>query len=382
MTTSKASRDGLDDLIGAVYDCVIDPSRWHDTLDDIRRRFHFYNVMLAVNNTVTHELVMSVTVNISAKMAAVAEEYSGHIGELWGGWARANTVPLEEPVTCREFISREALEANPYYQHFAVPQGIYDSLAIGLVRDSQTISNIGMGRHKSAPPLTGIDLDELRILARHLRRAVVIGRILETSVNAARSFAEALDASPAGVVLIDGLRRVVHANSAAKSMLAAADPITNANVQLELPAEVVRGSFKAAMVSTSGVTVGGVGAGIPARRADGRPLTVQVLPLGRHTGSFAPSHAVAAVFVADSASGHATSPDILSVLFDLTPAETRVFGLIVEGFELPAIGMRLGISPATAKTHLARVYQKTGENSRASLVRLAAEIAPPSARSG
>ena len=336
--------------------------------------------MLAVNDTVTQEMVMSVTVNIPAPLAAIAEEYSEHIGEMWGGWARASAVSLEEPVVCRDFISSDALEANPYYRHFAAPQGIDNALAIALARDSLTISNIGMGRHKSAPPLSSGDLDELRILARHLRRAVVIGRILETSANTARSFAEALDASPAGVVLVDRHRRVVHANGVARLMLAATDPITDANVHLELTAEVVRGSFKAALVSASEGAVGGGGAGIPARRANGRPLTVQVLPMGRHTGSHAPSQVVAAVFVADSASGHATSPEILSLLFDLTPAETRVFGLVVEGLELPAIGGRLSISLATAKTHLARVYQKTGKNSRAGLVRLAAEIAPPFAR--
>ena len=86
---------------------------------------------------------------------------------------------------------------------------------------------------------------------------------------------------------------------------------------------------------------------------------------------------MSAILIADAATGPATSAEILGALFDLTPAEARIFTLIASGVTLGEIGAQLGISSTTAKTHLARIYHKTGQNSRAGLVRLAQDVAAP-----
>jgi DNA-binding CsgD family transcriptional regulator len=376
MTESTARAD-LDDLIGAIYDCVIDPSLWHDVIARFRLRFGFHNAMLGVNNTITQEMIVSVSDNVPEQMSLMAVTHSGAIGELWGGWARAAGVPLEEPVIMSEVTTPESWVGNAYYEYFAKPQGISDAMAIVLARDSHILANLALGRHASAPPLTAADLDEIRVLAPHLRRAIVIGRLLETSAKAAQNFAEVLDASHAGVVLVDRRRGLVHANRVARAMLSAGDPVHAAGGQLELPGEIVPGALSRAIAGASEARAGGRGAGIPARRSDGLPLTVQVLPLERRHGSNTPSDAIAAVFIAESATGAATPTEVLSLLFDLTPAETRVFTLIVDGLDLPEIATQLSISRETAKTHLARIYRKTGKQNRVELARLAQEIAPP-----
>ena len=375
--TVSAALAGLDDLIGAIYDCVIDPARWHDTLEAICRRHGFFNAVLGVNSTVTNEMVLSVAVNVPPEMAAIAQTHSRYVVDLWGGLARVSSVPLEEPVINSEVTDRRSWPANPYFAHFIEPQGLNDAVAIVLARDAYTIANVAFGRHVSAPPLTQDHLNELRILGPHLRRAIVIGRLLDTSMRATKSFAEVIDASRAGVVLVDAKRRVVHANRVAAAMLSANDPISDMNGQLDLLGEIVPGSFQRAVEGASEAKPGGKGAGVPARSNNGRPLTAQVLPLEQLHGSVTPGEAIAAVFVSDAPGGPATSGEILSALFDLTPAEARIFSLVVEGRELAEIGTQLSISPATAKTHLAHIYAKTGRNSRADLVRLAHELAPP-----
>lgn len=375
--TAPATRADLDDLIGAIYDCVIDPALWYGVVGRIRRRFGFFNAMLGVNNTVTQEMIVSVYDNVPEHMAIVAAQHSGAIGELWGGWARANAVPLEEPVLMSDVSTQATVHGNPYYEFFAKPQGITDAVAIVLARDDHIIASLGLGRHGTAPPLTAAEMDEMRVLAPHLRRAIVIGRLLETSTTAARNFSEVLDASRAGVVLVDHRRRIVHANRVARAMLGIGDPIHVAGGQLELAGEIVPGALSRAVSGASEARVGGRGAGIPCRTRDGQPLSVQVLPLEKRQGSNTPRDAVAAVFIAESAGGPGTSAEALSLMFDLTPAETRVFSLIVEGLDLPEIATQLSVSRETAKTHLGRIYRKTERQNRVELVRLAQQIAAP-----
>ncbi|MFX4861103.1 helix-turn-helix transcriptional regulator, partial [Acinetobacter baumannii] len=78
--------------------------------------------------------------------------------------------------------------------------------------------------------------------------------------------------------------------------------------------------------------------------------------------------AAAALFVA-SASGPRHLPhDALSELYDLTPAEIRIFELICEGQTRNDISALLGISVATVKSHLLHVFEKTGCRRQVDLV--------------
>ncbi|MEY1554168.1 LuxR C-terminal-related transcriptional regulator [Yoonia sp. R2331] len=61
--------------------------------------------------------------------------------------------------------------------------------------------------------------------------------------------------------------------------------------------------------------------------------------------------------------------DVAATVFALSEAQHRVAAGIVAGQSLPEIAAALQISPATAKTHLQRVYLKTGASTMTALVR-------------
>jgi DNA-binding CsgD family transcriptional regulator len=125
-------------------------------------------------------------------------------------------------------------------------------------------------------------------------------------------------------------------------------------------------------------TLGQKGIGIPIPRLSGDPLVIHVLPLRRsHMRSGLIQRAAAALFVA-SASGPPQLPhDALIQLYDLTPAEIRIFELICEGKTRDVISTLLGISISTVKSHLIHVFEKTGCRRQIDLVRLAKSLAFP-----
>ena len=68
---------------------------------------------------------------------------------------------------------------------------------------------------------------------------------------------------------------------------------------------------------------------------------------------------------------------LLTRAFELTPTELRVLLSIVEVGGVPETAEILGIAETTVKTHLHRVFSKTGTNRQADLVKLAAGFSNP-----
>ena len=63
--------------------------------------------------------------------------------------------------------------------------------------------------------------------------------------------------------------------------------------------------------------------------------------------------------------------------YKLTPAELRVLMAIVEVGGTPEVAKTLGISDTTVKTHLQRIFVKTGVNRQADLVKIVAGFMNP-----
>jgi DNA-binding CsgD family transcriptional regulator len=60
---------------------------------------------------------------------------------------------------------------------------------------------------------------------------------------------------------------------------------------------------------------------------------------------------------------------LANVVYGLSAAQLRLVVEIVGGLALPAAAEKLGISLNTARTHLGRIFAKTGVNNQAALVR-------------
>ncbi|MGZ3349601.1 MAG: helix-turn-helix domain-containing protein, partial [Xanthobacteraceae bacterium] len=68
---------------------------------------------------------------------------------------------------------------------------------------------------------------------------------------------------------------------------------------------------------------------------------------------------------------------LIARTFELTPAELRVLLGIVEVGGVPETAENLGVAETTVKTHLHRVFAKTGASRQADLVKLAAGFSNP-----
>ena len=89
-----------------------------------------------------------------------------------------------------------------------------------------------------------------------------------------------------------------------------------------------------------------------------------VLPLSGRPG-WHPAAAAAAVLVTRPGINFSPPADLVANLFGLTETEARVFKPLAEGRPQSEIAASLGVAPSTVKTHILRIYEKTGVSTRA-----------------
>jgi DNA-binding CsgD family transcriptional regulator len=82
-------------------------------------------------------------------------------------------------------------------------------------------------------------------------------------------------------------------------------------------------------------------------------------------------------FAFDRQSMTAPRLDIAAAIFGLSEGQRRLAGLIADGQSLPEAAAQMGISANTAKTHLQRIYDKTGVHNQAALVRVLLSVGAP-----
>jgi DNA-binding CsgD family transcriptional regulator len=112
---------------------------------------------------------------------------------------------------------------------------------------------------------------------------------------------------------------------------------------------------------------------------DGERHVAHVLPLtsGARRRAGTSYAAAAAMFVQKAALDTPSPQELIVKLYKLTPSELRVLLAIVQVGSTPEVAEALGISESTVKTHLHRVFAKTGAKRQADLVRLVAGYASP-----
>jgi DNA-binding CsgD family transcriptional regulator len=190
-----------------------------------------------------------------------------------------------------------------------------------------------------------------------------------------------LDNIAIGIVIVAEQGRIMHANHAAREMLAAKSPIMAlGNCLCALQSERTKELRQAiATAQADPATVNPFGIGVPLIDKSMNPATAHILPLVSPNGQAQPLNmqAPVAVFVTPPSIVPPIETGPVARLFKLTPAEARLLAQLVSGASLAEAAFNLGIAEATARTHRNHVFTKTGVSRRADLIVLVGRLLPP-----
>jgi DNA-binding CsgD family transcriptional regulator/PAS domain-containing protein len=366
----------MSDLIGMIYDCAIEPNRWPRTIAEICRTIGCLSGMILLIDLRRSQHRLAYAWGMAPEWERRFLNYSD---ALTGFYARAfsKAICLDgEPLVLSSVIS--GARAQSIYAELTEPEGISDAMQTVVLRQAGRLAVFGANRHESTGTLTDDERTIMRLLVPHIRRAVSISDLLDVKNIEIATLAATLDSFNAGILVVGDRAHILHANRAARDMLSKREPIAAVNGILSI--RDARAGFEIAnaieLARVDEAMIGTNGIGVPLRNEGSAVAHVLPLTRGDLRTRLAPQ-ATAAVFITQPADSPPEDIGAIAANFDLTPAEARMLECLAGGATLSETAETLDISANTARTHLARIFSKTGVTRQADLIALVNRIVPP-----
>jgi DNA-binding CsgD family transcriptional regulator/PAS domain-containing protein len=360
----------LPNLIEEIYDAALEPALWN-------------NVVASINDFVGGQ-ACGVISKDTMSQSGLTYYYCGvdpHYIQLYSDThARYDHLtvlpPLGQVVSIPDLLHYDEYRQGPFYQEWLRSQGCVDIANVVLEKSSSNSAVL-------LAVLSGARMvdDEMRrriaLIVPHAHRALRINQAIDSSRSTAATFSDALDGLSAGIFLLDAGGRIVHANAAGGEMLGAEDFLCSVNGQLVTRNGQANQALREIFAGNA-VALGVKGISLALIAHDGERYVAHLLPLtaAARAATGATYGAVAALFVRKVALD-IPGGELLARAFHLTPAELRVLLALSEVGGVAAVANAVGISEATVKTHLQRLFAKTGTNRQIDLVKLILAHASP-----
>ena len=368
----------LSALIGSIYDAVLEPALWTGVVErtgkfvgGVGASIFRQDSVRKIGNSYYHS-------GIDPRFERLYFEKYIKFDPLSAAYL---TLKVGDVSSSSIIIPPAEFFETRFYREWARPQGLVDNVFAILERSPTSIAAFIVFRHER----DGLADDDARqllgLIAPHLRRAVLIGKVIDLRTIEAATFADTLDGLNAGIFLVDATGLIVHANVAGHGILAVGDILRSFAGRLvahdQQVDEVLRDAFKA--TEHGDAAIGTKGIAVPLIARDGERHVAHILPLtsGARRRAELAITATAALFVQKAALETPSRPEAIAKAYKLTPTELRVLLTLVEVGGGPEVAEALGIADGTVKTHLSHLFQKTGVKHQVDLVRLVAGFSSP-----
>jgi DNA-binding CsgD family transcriptional regulator len=370
----------LDDLfgvIGTIYDCAVDPQHWPKAIESIARLIDGDHGVILVFDTIRNEPRLYVDWNVDAESMRLYREEYHQDNPIHEGFSRFE---IDEPYNIPAVIDPADFMRSRVYTEFGKPRGWLDNVGVSIMKTATRLASLSVIRRIEAGWAGPRELEVLRLLSPHVRRAVSIADLIDMRSLVAATFESTLDSLAVPIVLLDSKSVIAHANASARTLLDKSDPIASDRGVLRASEPSAALALAAAVAQTARPEqgMGKIGIDVPVPYADGRPGFAHVLPVGRGEvrGALGPN-ATAAVFFTPSAEPQRLPAAAWAATFGFTSAEMRMLELLVKGHTVAEAAEVMSIAPPTARTHVANLMAKAGTRRQTELVQLATRLAPP-----
>ena len=357
-----------DELLDLIYDAATDEELWTSALIEVAAMTNSLGGVLFGVEHQTRATPFTFNGRLSEESHRIYRER--HFINPWS--VHMHGMPAGTLVQSDSIVPLRELKQSAFYDEVLRPQEMAHNFMAVLAAKPGFQAGFNIGRSERQGPFDADALNLFSQLYPHLRRSLLLGFRLNGYKALQRGEFAALDALSAGIVLLDRTAKVVFANAAMRAMIGAGAPLRLRNVSIAA-ASARYGQRLDQLIQAALRNVPVASMSIP-HTQDGRLLTILATSIrSRDVGrlDMLGIRDVAAMLVVfDPARPLGIPPERIMDAYGLTLAEARVALCAASGASVPETAQRLNISANTVKTHLRRVFAKTGASRQSELARL------------
>jgi DNA-binding CsgD family transcriptional regulator/PAS domain-containing protein len=298
--------------------------------------------------------------------------FDAHYG-LLNPWATAKNMHLWTPgavMDGRDVINDEDMLKTEFYNDFLRPQGFFSALGGSISASPTGNAFITAARPRSVDSDIGREL--LKTLMPHLQCAMRLHKRIANLEASVYALVDTLDYLPGGVIIADADSRVLVMNRAAETILARNRGLRNGPDGLFASEKNESAPLRKMIAQAVAAREGALAAPVPlalARPGASRPLQVVIAPLPAQT-SGTRGQPAAILFISDPDDNQGANVELLQSAFSLTNAEAALAAALMQGKTLDEVAAASGVTVATVRTHLKRLFSKTATRRQSELVGL------------
>ncbi|WP_341704158.1 helix-turn-helix transcriptional regulator [Ferrovibrio sp.] len=359
----------------SLYQASIDDSLWQQALRQIAHQFGASNCSVAGYDTKANEWLSSHSCQF------FDDAWFHDYREYFADRSPMRPVLMRDENVGRVLISHAMVEPaelqrSEFYNDYWARFGVGSMMATVFERSSSHIAYLALHRTHGMPTFDAASALALQALLPHIRNAYRIRNRLSVLAQHEDIAFGFLDSRRQGLIYLDAEGRLLSANGEATRILQNADSLRCVDGRIETVCPVDRDRFEAMIRRAcrfphdpaSGMMFDPCGS-LQVRRGDGQlTCTVCVIPVTGRKIFMAHDRIAAAIRIIPA--------DYLVVgesrqwpEYNLTPAETRLARLLVEGIPQKQAAWQLGISTNTLSTQRKSLYRKVGVSRHYDLVR-------------
>lgn len=293
--------------------------------------------------------------------------YNEHYSKIniWRNRGHALIVPGRVYLD-QEQCSRSDLERSEFYNDCLKPYRLAYSMGAAIAREGSRAPTLSCLRGPSKNPFDESEREIARFVLSHVRRAWSVAERLDL-LAAGESV---LDRLPLGVVFLGSDGAASFCNRAAEDILQANDGLALRNgvlaAQHRTAGIQLRKSIASALALGQWSGPAAVSVPRPSLRRDFQVVTAPLL--GRFRQFVGLPKPMVLVLITDPEGQTPASTQVLMQLFKLTRKEAALAAKLSEGKSVEQAAGELSIRYETARTHLRRIFTKTGTSRQAELL--------------
>lgn len=373
--SDKVPAQALSDTIGAIYDCALDPQQWPATCRTIASLCES-----TAGGICVHDLLH--LQNDQLFVFGYDQQFLEKLGQNYATspMAASDIVANVGDVKALSIEDR-ALDESRFFRDVLKQFQLQDILWFPALRTGGRMASMHASRGEKAPRYGEREIGLFKLLAPHVCRALAISDAFDIKTLHSQMLERTLDGLVSGVYLTARDGRVVYMNAAAERQVKAGTSIRIVNdrispINLGARAALTRAIDRASR-GESDTDLSEYSLAIPDVGGVGVVATLLPVDRGRRCDIVASFSASVAVFTKDPVEAPLMPGEAFARLYGLTGAELRVLLALAQGMGAKEATDMLGISEATVRTHLQRIFSKTGTTRQSDMLRLLQNATAP-----